>query len=46
MDYREEIIKMVEEIKNQDYLSKIYHYILPKYRRDCKSEEGEGSDIA
>lgn len=40
--YRELIVEMVEKIKNQDYLFKIYHYILAKYRRDCEEKEEEG----
>ncbi len=30
------IIEMVSEIKNEEYLFKIYHYTLAKYRRDKK----------
>lgn len=44
MDYKKEIIEMVEEIENIDYLSKIYHYIIVKYRKDLeqrKKREGE-----
>lgn len=33
-DYKQKIIEMVEEIENEDYIFKIYHFILPKYRRD------------
>lgn len=33
-NYREEIIRMVQEIENEDYLFKIYHYIIAKYRRE------------
>ena len=33
-NYREEIMRMVQEIENEDYLFKIYHYIIPKYRRE------------
>lgn len=42
MDYKQEIIEMLNKINNQDYLFKIYHYILAKYRRDCKEMEEEG----
>lgn len=34
--YREKIVEMIESIENEDYLFKIYHYILAKYRRDKK----------
>lgn len=40
--YRQKIIELVEKINNQDYLFKIYHYILAKYRRDCEEKEEEG----
>lgn len=43
MDYKQKIIEMVEKINNQDYLFKIYHYILAKYRRDYKEKEEEGN---
>lgn len=36
--YREKIVKMVNEIENDDYIFKIYHYILAKYRRSKKKE--------
>lgn len=32
--YREKSINMVDRMGNEDYLFKIYHYILAKYRRD------------
>lgn len=41
--YREKIVEMVGEINNQDCLFKIYHYILAKYRRDCKEKEEKGN---
>lgn len=34
MDYKKMIIEMLEEIDNEDYLFKIYHYVLAKYRRE------------
>lgn len=40
MDYKQKIIEMVEKINNEDYLFKIYHYILAKYKRSQK-EEGD-----
>lgn len=33
MEYKEKIIEMVKEIECEDYLFKIYHYILVKYRK-------------
>lgn len=33
-EYRRKISEMVEQIENEDYLFKIYHYILAKFRRD------------
>ncbi len=34
MKYKALIIKMLLEMKNEDYLFKTYHYILAKYRRE------------
>ena len=34
MKYKRLIIQMVLTMSNEDYLSKIYHYILPKFRRE------------
>lgn len=34
MKHKYEIIKMVLSMRNEDYLFKIYHYILAKYRRE------------
>lgn len=42
MEYKKKIIEMVEKINKQEYLFKIYHYILAKYRRDFKEKEEEG----
>lgn len=39
--YRKRIIELVEGIENQEYLFKIYHYILAKYRREQKEKEAE-----
>lgn len=41
MEYKEKIIEMVNEIECEDYLFKIYHYILVKYRKykEKKSED-------
>lgn len=32
--YKEQIIEMVKKIDNVDYLFKIYHYIIPKYKKE------------
>ena len=34
IERRKEIISMVMQIETPDYIDKIYHYILAKYRRD------------
>lgn len=34
MEYKTLIIKMLLEMKNVDYLFKVYHYLLAKYRRE------------
>lgn len=34
MKYKRLIIQMILAMSNEDYLSKIYHYILPKFRRE------------
>lgn len=36
IDYKQEIIKMINEMENEDFIFKIYHYILAKYRRERK----------
>lgn len=33
-DYKEKIIEMVNEMENIDFLFKIYHYIIPKYKKE------------
>lgn len=41
MDYKKEIIiEMVNQIDDPDYIDKIYHYVLAKYRRNRKAEYG------
>lgn len=42
MDIKKLIIEMVEKMENQDYIFKIYHYILAKYRRE-KNEKKTGN---
>lgn len=39
MDYKELIIEMIQNMDNEDYLFKIYHYVLAKYKRE---EEKDG----
>lgn len=39
--YKQKIIEMVGRIENQDYLFKIYHYTIAKYRRENKEKETE-----
>jgi len=34
MDYKKVIIEMIEKMNNKDFLRKIYHYVLAKYRRE------------
>lgn len=34
MRYKALIFKMLLEMKNEEYLFKVYHYLLPKYRRE------------
>lgn len=41
MRYKHLILKMVLAMSNEDYLSKIYHYILAKYRREEHKKEHE-----
>ena len=33
-EYKREIIEMVADMENEDFLFKIYHYIIPKYRKE------------
>jgi len=33
-DYKNKIIKMINEMENEDFLFKIYHYIIPKYKKE------------
>ena len=34
MDYKKELIKMIEEIENEEYLKKIYYYVSVPYRKE------------
>lgn len=42
MKYKHLILKMVLAMCDEDYLFKIYHYILAKYRREEYKAEHEG----
>ena len=33
-EYKRKIIEMVADMENEDFLFKIYHYIIPKYRKE------------
>lgn len=37
-DYKNKIIEMVSRLENEDYIFKIYHYVIVKYR---KEQEGK-----
>lgn len=39
--YKDKIAEMVGEMENLDYLFKIYHYTLAKYKRLTKEKETE-----
>lgn len=41
MNYKDEIIRMIQEISNERYLKKIYYYVTVPYDRDKKEREGE-----
>lgn len=38
--YKDKIVEMVNDMDNEDYIFKIYHYILAKYNR-YKMKEAE-----
>lgn len=38
MNYKKEIIKMIQELDNDNYLMKIYYYVLSKYTRNRKTK--------
>lgn len=42
MKYKELIVQMILAMENEDYLFKIYHYVLVPYRRE-KENEREGN---
>lgn len=44
MKYKHLILKMVLAMRDEDYLFKIYHYILAKYRREEYEAEHEGME--
>lgn len=41
--YKNEIIEILNKIDNVEYLFKIYHYILAKYRREIANKKGTGN---
>lgn len=41
-EYREKIIEMVNKIDNVDFLFKIYHYIIPKYKKGEHDDRNQG----
>lgn len=41
MDYKAKIIEMVQKMKNQDYLMRIYSFVKVKYERENIKKEGE-----
>lgn len=41
MDYKKEIISMIEKMENEDFLCKVYHYILVKFRKEKEVVENE-----
>jgi len=41
MDYRKLIIEMVQKMKNQDYLKRIYSFVKVKYEKENLRKEGE-----
>lgn len=40
--YRELIGELLDKIENTEYLFKIYHYVLAKYRRENENKEETG----
>lgn len=41
MDYKKEIISMVEKMENEDFLCKAYYYILARFRKEKEVAENE-----
>lgn len=35
-EYKKKIIKMLEEMNDEEFLFKIYHYTRPKYEKETK----------
>lgn len=33
-DYKAELLRMIEEMENKDFLFKIFHYAIVKYRKE------------
>lgn len=40
--YKQQIISLLDKIENTEYLFKIYHYVLAKYRRENENKEETG----
>ena len=45
INYKKEIISMIEEMENEDFLCKAYHYILVRYRKEQDLNEKEIQEI-
>ena len=45
MKYKLLIIKMILSMENEDYLCKVYHYLLAKYRRENEAAERRGRQV-
>lgn len=41
MDYKKEIISMIEKMENEDFLCKAYYYILARFRKEKEVAENE-----
>mgnify|MGYP001660876318 FL=1 len=41
MDYKKEIISMVEKMENEDFLCKAYYYILARFRKEKEVVDNE-----
>lgn len=41
MDYKKEIISMIEKMENEDFLCKAYYYILARFRKEKEVVDNE-----
>lgn len=41
MDYKKEIISMIEKMENEDFLCKAYYYILARFRKEKEMANNE-----